>query len=231
MQSKKVKVLGISASPRVAEGVSHSDDMLMNLLNQVHIFGGEPDRIVLARKKIASCEGCYSTKPRKCTFPCVHTDDTNEVLMKISGADAIVFATPVYWGSASSLLHCLIENMTALENNRWEITDKTGRDPLEGKPFVLLASQLMEGATLMMSQISAALIQMGMFPLPYGFIFQHSLLVKRGVQLGLKLLGERRFAHTEIDIRLAARNLVGIAKLLKSANYRFDDDALRENEW
>jgi len=231
METEKIKVLGISASPRVAGGVSHSDKMLMELLNQVHIFGGKSDRIVLAKKKIASCEGCYSVKSSECVFPCIHTDDTNEVLTEIANADAIVFATPVYWGSASSLLHILIEKMTALENNRWKITDEIGRDPLEGKPFVIIASQLMEGATQMMSQTSTALVQMGMFPVPYGFIFQHSLLLKRGVRLGLRVIGERRFAHTEIDIRLAARNLVGLSTLLKNANYRFDDDAMREEDW
>ncbi|HLM84542.1 MAG TPA: flavodoxin family protein [Candidatus Bathyarchaeia archaeon] len=231
MQTEKIKILGISASPRAVKEKSHSDTLLSGLLDWVAGFGGEAKKILLAEKDIAQCEGCYSKGPRTCVYPCVHEDDTNAVLAEIEKADAIAFSTPVYWGSASSLLHCLIEKMTALENNRWEITNQTGRDPLEGKPFVILASQLMEGAMLMMSQISAALIQMGMFPLPYGFIFQHSLLEKRGVRLGLRLIGEKRFAYTGIDIRLAARNLVGIAKLLKNANYRFDDDALREHEW
>jgi len=228
----KIKVLGICASPRADSGHSHSHELMMELINQVHLFGGEPSRILLAQKKLRPCQGCYSIKPRECTFPCVHVDDdTNEILTEIMNTDALVFATPVYWGSASALLHILIEKMTALENNRWQLTDQFGRDPLEGKPFVILGSELMEGAALMMLQISWALIQMGMFPLPYGFTFQHSLFRNRGVQLAMKVIGEKRFNYAEGDIRLAARNLIGIAKLLKDANYRFDDDIEREKEW
>jgi len=228
----KIKVLGISASPRAVEiGASSSDQMLNRLLLQASEFGGDPKKIVLASKSLAPCKGCYSENPRNCTYPCALEDDTNEILSEIMRADALALATPVYWGFSSSHLSLLLEKLTALENNRWEITDKTGRDPLEGKPFAILASQLIEGATLMMSQVSNALVQMGMFPVPYGLIFRHSHLEKRSVRIGLRLLGERRFMHADVDIRLAARNLVGLASLIKDANYRFDDDAQREKEW
>jgi multimeric flavodoxin WrbA len=233
MEFDKIKVLGISASPRAIEmGKSLSDQMLSQLLHDVIKFGGEAKKIVLAQKIIAPCEGCYSAGIKNCTFPCVHEDDdTNEVLQEIINADAIAVASPVYWGAAWSELYKLLQKMTALENNRWDIFDEIGRDPLEGMPFAILASQLMEGATQMMSQISSAFISMGMFPVPYGLIFKHSLISKRGVSLGLRLIGERRFAHTEIDIRLAARNLVELPKLFKDAGYRFDDNANRETQW
>jgi len=232
MESDKIKVLGISASPRATEiGASLSDQMLGQLLHYAVEFGGEAKKIVLAQKIIAPCEGCYSKKPGDCAFPCIHEeDDTNEILSEIVRADALVLATPVYWGFAWSGLYALLQKMTALENSRWKIFDENGRDPLEGKPFAILTSQLMEGAIQTMSPISSALVQMGMFPVPYGLIFKHSLLSKRGVSLGLRIIGERRFAHTEIDIRLAARNLVELPKLLKNAGYRFDDDVRREKE-
>lgn len=229
----KIRILGISASPRAVEnGESLSDKMLSELLHHAIDFGGEAKKIVLASRVMEPCEGCYSAGIKKCTYPCVHDhDDTNEILSEIIRADALVLATPVYWGSAWSGLYALLQKMNSLENNRWKIFDETGRDPLEGKPFAILTSQLMEGATQVMSQISSALILMGMFPVPYGLIFKHSLTSKRGVALGLRIIGERRFAHTEIDIRLAARNLVGLSKILKNAGYRFDDDAKRETEW
>lgn len=232
MKPEKIKVLGISASPRAVEtGESLSDQMLGQLLHHAIDFGGEAKKIVLASKTLAPCEGCYSSGIKKCTYPCVHDDDdTDEILSEIIRADALVFATPVYWGSAWSGLYALLQKMTSLENNRWKIFDETGRDPLEGKPFAILTSQLMEGATMVMSQISSALILQGMFPVPYGLVFKHSLTSKRGISLGLRIIGERRFAHTEIDIRLAARNIVGLSKLLKNAEYRFDDDFQREKQ-
>jgi multimeric flavodoxin WrbA len=206
--------------------------LLSKLLEWVIHFGGEPKKIILAEKHIRYCEGCYSDAPHKCVYPCIHDDDdTNEILKDIADADALVVATPVYWGDADARWYALKEKMTSLENDRWNITDRAGRDPLEGKLFAVLASQLMEGATKAMDDISRVLVQMGMFPVPYGSIFQHSLLSKKGVQLALKILGEKRFAHAEIDIRLAARNLVGLSKLLKNANYCFDDDAMREEDW
>jgi multimeric flavodoxin WrbA len=232
----KVKVLGISASPRALEeniksdinhGTSLSDAMLLDLLDHVETFGGEAQIIRLAGKKLAPCAGCYSQEEKACVFPCIHADDdTNQILEEIMKADALAFATPIYWGSVSSLLRILIEKMTVLENDRWNIYDRTGRDPVEGKPYVLLATQISEGASLALSQMVWSLNNMGLIFLPYGFIYKQTILNRKIVKVGLRLIGERKFEWAENTLRLAARNLVLFTDAIK--NYSFDDCTERE---
>jgi multimeric flavodoxin WrbA len=222
------KILGVSCSPR--EGNSRSEEMLRKFMDYVEEFGGEPSTISLANKKISSCEGCYSetVSGEKCVFPCLHKDDTNQVLDLIIDCDGLVLATPIYWGGSSSLLRILIEKMTAIENNRQEIMEKTGREPLEGKPFVLLASQDSEGASLAHSQTVWGLNHMGMLLLPNSLIFEPALLERPIVRAGLRLMGIRKFEWIDNSIRLAARNIVLFADLLKKSDFRFDDYKVTE---
>jgi len=225
-KGKKVKVLGISCSPRRKEKdhkSSRSERLLERLMDYVDDFGGQTEIIRLADRLILPCEGCYSDSDdgSTCTFPCVHQDDTNLVLESIIDCDSLVFATPVYWGAPSSLLRILIEKMTALENNSKEIFGLDGREPLEGKPFVMLASQDAEGASLALSQTAWSLSQMGLMLLPYGMIFEPALLERPIVRIGLRLIGMRKFEWVENSIRLAARSLVEMPKRL--AGYSYDD--------
>lgn len=232
----KIKVLGISCSPRLVENGhkhSRSEKLLEKFMGYVRQFGGEGEIINLLKTGMKSCEGCASDSKdsRQCVFPCIHRDDrTNEILLEIIASDALVLATPIYWGSASSSLRILIEKMTSLENNRDEILKKFGRDPLEGKTFVVLASQDVEGASLALSQITWALTQMGLMLLPYGLIFKQAILEKRLVRIGLRILGIKKFEWIENTIRLAARNTVLLTSLIKQNNFRFDDHKVIESQ-
>jgi len=223
---KKVKILGISCSPRrEKEGhkSSRSEYLLEKLINYTEGFGGHVEIIRLSEKKIKICEGCYSDSKDglACTFPCIHQDDTNPVLQAIIDCDALVFATPIYWGGASSLFRMLIEKMTALENNAKDIFRATGREPLEGKIFALLASEDSEGASMALPQVAWAFNHMGMVLVPYGMIFEPALLKRPIVKAGLRLIGIRKFEWIENSIRLAARSLVLLPKQL--SGYQFDD--------
>lgn len=223
---RKPRILGISCSPRrekKGHKFSRSESLLEGLLRHVENFGGEAKMIRLADKIIMSCEGCYSDSEdgTKCTFPCVHEDDTNAILNEIVACDALALATSIYWGGPSSLLRILIEKMTSLENNSEEIFRTSGREPLEGKLFVLIASQDAEGASLALSQTVWALSHMGMMLLPYGMIFEPALLERPIVRMGLRLIGVRKFEWIENATRLAARSLVLLPSLL--AGYSFDD--------
>jgi len=216
----KIKVLCISASPRGAE--SESEKMLTQLMLWIKKYGGEAELLRLAEKNILQCEGCYSKTRHgeKCTYPCIHEgkDDTAEVLKEIVNADALAIATPIYWGSGSALIQRLIEKLTAVENNSDKFAG--GKDPLEGKPFLLMCSQESEGASLALSQISWALNHLGMVSLPW-HIFKQKILNRRIVRMGMRLIGERKFEWIDNTIRLGARNLVNVSKLLKG--YEFDD--------
>ena len=224
----KTKVLCLSGSLRAE--ASNSEKMLQLLMRYIREFGGEPTLIRLAEKNIIACEGCYS-KTRdgsKCTYPCIHDgkDDTQEVLRAIIASDAIAISTGVYWAGPSSLVQKLLEKMTAIENNERQIGESIGREPLSGKPFVLLASQEGEGASMALSQISWALSHMGFIFLPYGGIYKPALLERKLARVGLRLLNERKFEWIDNTIRLAVKNLVEIPRRLEG--FSFDDRQVQE---
>lgn len=107
-------IIGINASPRHrGEGVTN----LKRTLRFVEKYGGKTQLVHLIDLNIAVCEGCYSDSPKKCTYPCRHTDDTrwlHELLLK---ADGFILATPVNWFLPHALAVTFVSKLTALENN------------------------------------------------------------------------------------------------------------------
>lgn len=222
------RILGVSASPRGAKSRSHK--MLEGVLAHARSFGARTETIMLYDKKMQPCEGCVSDDDRKCVFPCIHEDDTNEILRAIINADAFVFATPVHWAAPSAFLKIMMDKMTAIEENHYEIAFRDGREPLLGKPSILLASQEGDGATMALSWLAGELREMGIWVLPWGQIFRPALLEKRIIRTGLLAINERKFEWIENTLRASARNLVLITELLKKSGYQWDDyDTIEPN--
>ncbi|MBU3901481.1 flavodoxin family protein [Patescibacteria group bacterium] len=222
-----VKILGISGSPRGTKSGSHK--MLEMVLSHARNFGAETKTIVLYEKKMRPCEGCVSDKDRECFFPCIHEDDdTNEVLQAMIDADAFVFATPVHWAAPSVFIKILMDKMTAIEEHHYKIAFKDGREPLLGKPCVLLASQEGDGATMALSWMAGELREMGVWTLPWGQIFKPALLERKIIRAGLRLINERKFEWIDNTLRAAGRNIVLVTKLFKESGYQWDDYDLIE---
>ena len=116
-------------------------------------------------------------------------------------ADAVVFATPVYWFSVSARMKALLERMTSMENQ--------GLLNL-GKPMVLLAVAEEEGASQALSQMLLPLSYMGFVLAPLGLVYAHH----RGA-VSLK-------GNTELmeDARIAGENLVLMAEKLRGTAFR-----------
>lgn len=68
-------------------------------------------------------------------------DDLTEVLQKILLADSVIFATPIWWGQASSLIQAVMERMTWFDD--WYI--KNNINALYGKTFGLIVSGTDDG--------------------------------------------------------------------------------------
>ena len=150
-----VRILGIAGSPRDKKR-SSSYKMLETVLKHARNFGAETKAIILCEKNLKQCEGCLSNKKDGYVFPCIHQDDdTNEVLRAMIDADAFVFATPVHWSAPSTAIKILFDKMVALEGSRYKIAFKEGREPLLGKPCVLLASQEGGGANVALSWMAS----------------------------------------------------------------------------
>ena len=84
--------------------------------------GAETRLLRLSGLRFRACEGYYSKSARACTWPCSITqmDPADEMEQVYEGivhwADAILVATPIRWGSASSLYFKMVERMNCIQN-------------------------------------------------------------------------------------------------------------------
>jgi len=121
----KPRVLGISttamdeANPRF----STSDALLEHALSHAGASLGADTRLIRLRElRFRPCEGNYSKAARACTWPCAITerDPADQLAAVYEGlvhwADVVLVATPIRWGSASSLYFKMAERMNCIQN-------------------------------------------------------------------------------------------------------------------
>ena len=122
--SGPLRLAGISttamdeANPRF----SGSDHLLGHAIAAAARHGAQTRLIRLSALKFRACEGYYSKAARACTWPCSITqmdsadqmDQVYEAL--VHWADAIVIASPIRWGAASSLYFKMAERLNCVQN-------------------------------------------------------------------------------------------------------------------
>src|SRR5476651_143205 len=107
-----------AANPRF----SGSDHLLNHALEAAAEQGAETKLIRLNELKFRSCEGYYSKSALACTWPCSITqmDDSDEMDQVyetfVHWADAIIVASPIRWGTASSLYFKMAERLNCVQN-------------------------------------------------------------------------------------------------------------------
>lgn len=119
-----VRVCGISTTvmDRKHPRRSTSEHLLAIALEEAQNLACETRLIRLDDLQFRHCEGFYSKSARACTWPCSITqmdpsdqmDQVYEAL--VHWADVIVIATPIRWGSASSLYYKMIERCNCIQN-------------------------------------------------------------------------------------------------------------------
>lgn len=118
------RVLGISttamdtANPRY----STSDALLDEALRHAATGGADTQTLRLRELAFRPCEGNYSKAARACTWPCAITErDPDDQLTAVyeglvHWADVVLIATPIRWGSASSLYYKMAERLNCVQN-------------------------------------------------------------------------------------------------------------------
>lgn len=131
-QAGPIRVLGISTTVMTADHprYSTSEALLESALDHARSELGCETQLQRARDlSFRACEGFYSKAARACTWPCSITqmdpDDQMEQIYEgvVHWADVILVATPIRWGSASSLYFKMIERMNCIQNQE-TIADK-----------------------------------------------------------------------------------------------------------
>ncbi|MEW6451131.1 MAG: Rieske 2Fe-2S domain-containing protein [Pseudomonadota bacterium] len=106
------------ANPRF----SGSDHLLNHALEAAKKRGAETRMIRLSELKFRACEGYYSKSALACTWPCSITqmdsaDQMDRVYeAMVHWADAIIIASPIRWGAASSLYFKMAERLNCVQN-------------------------------------------------------------------------------------------------------------------
>jgi multimeric flavodoxin WrbA/nitrite reductase/ring-hydroxylating ferredoxin subunit len=119
-----IRVAGLSttAMDKGAPRYSGSDDLLVSALKAAETQGAETQLIKLNDLKFRACEGYYSKAAHACTWPCSITqmrpkDELTPVYEAlVHWADAVIIATPIRWGQASSLYFRMAERLNCIQN-------------------------------------------------------------------------------------------------------------------
>ncbi|MGE3172543.1 MAG: Rieske 2Fe-2S domain-containing protein [Planctomycetota bacterium] len=142
------RVLGISttAMDEAHKRPSTSEMLLDDALQHARTALGLETRLLrLSELSFRACEGFYSKSAHACTWPCSITqmDASDQMEQVYEGlvhwCDVVLVATPIRWGTASSLYHKMVERMNCVQN---QITIKDTvlvRDKVAG--FVITGGQ------------------------------------------------------------------------------------------
>jgi nitrite reductase/ring-hydroxylating ferredoxin subunit/multimeric flavodoxin WrbA len=124
-QPGPLRVVGISTSPmdKVLRRYSTSEHLLEAALKHAGTTLKAQTKLIKLRDlRFHHCGGFYSIDEHACTWPCTFTqfDETDQLSdvyeALVFWADVVLIASPVRWGSASSLYYKMAERLNCMEN-------------------------------------------------------------------------------------------------------------------
>jgi len=145
------------------------------------------------------------------------------VLKKLVAADIIIFATPIWWGTHSSLIQRVVERMDALNDELLE----TGKSELANKVGGMVITGAEDGAENIIGNLANFLIWNGMTLPPACSI---SFLGDYTGETRESLLRKFRSQKSTASMcRTMTRNLVFFARLLRENNIPQDEGGISQN--
>lgn len=131
-----MKIVIINGSARKGNTLTAIEAFVKGASEKNEIEVIEPDKL-----QIAPCKGCGVCQ---CYQGCVDSDDTNPTVEKITAADMILFATPVYWWGMSAQLKLVIDKCYCrglqLKNKKVGVII-VGGSPIDSIPYELICKQ------------------------------------------------------------------------------------------
>lgn len=105
-----MKIMTILGGPKTKGNTAGALAMLERELGDGH----EIDRVNLPELEFTGCQGCYQCQRKPDEASCVVRDGATDVLKRIVGADAIVYAAPLYMWGIPSNMRALLERHLSL---------------------------------------------------------------------------------------------------------------------
>ena len=175
--------------------------------------------IRLDELKFRHCEGYYSKSARACTWPCSITamdaaDEMEQVYEAfVHWADVILVATPIRWGSASSLYYKMIERCNCIQNQE----TIAGRVLLRNKVAGFIVTGGQDNVQGVVGQLLTFFAELGcQFP-------QHPFIAHSRGWTAEDMENNIRVVEQSQELRDGARGLarrcVDMAKLFLSGNH------------
>lgn len=107
-----MKVLGIVGSPRKN---GNTEILMKEVLKAAQDAGFETEMFLMSEHQVTPCDACGSCFK---VGACVVQDDMQELYAMMESADAIVFSSPVYFGTVSAQLKAVMDRTFALLQRR-----------------------------------------------------------------------------------------------------------------
>lgn len=129
-----MKVLAINASPRIK---GNTDLLLDRVLEGARSKGADTEKIILNRLKFVPCQEC---KDMPNDGSCNVQDDMQDVYRKIRGADAVIFASPIFFGSLSAQAKMMIDRFQCAWRAKYILKKDNGYKKITGAFICVEAS-------------------------------------------------------------------------------------------
>jgi len=107
-----MRVIGIVGSPRKN---GNTEILMKEALTVAREAGCETEMFLLSGKQVAPCDACGTCFD---VGGCVVQDDMQDLYGLMDRADAVIFGTPVYFGSVSAQLKTVMDRTFALLRQR-----------------------------------------------------------------------------------------------------------------
>jgi multimeric flavodoxin WrbA len=126
------KLLAIVGSPRKG---GNSDVLVDEAIAAFREAGGEAEKVFLSSLHINPCQGCGACSHGEgLDSVCIQQDDMTDLYEKMFGADALLWATPIYMWAPTAQMKAYLDRHHPLgdyQNTRWQRA-------LNGKPVGLV---------------------------------------------------------------------------------------------
>ncbi|MDR0919903.1 MAG: flavodoxin family protein [Oscillospiraceae bacterium] len=114
-----MKIVGVVGSKRKN---GNTETAVKIALQTAQNIGAEVDIILISQMNINPCDGCGECKTKECHIE----DDMSLALSKLIEADAIILASPVYYGSVAGGFKCFLDRCRPLKQQGNKLSGKIG---------------------------------------------------------------------------------------------------------
>lgn len=129
-----MKIICLLGSPRKS---GNSATVAARLMARAGLLGAEVETICLNDLNYRGCQACYACKTG--SEVCVLKDDLTPVLAKVQAADALVLASPVYYGDISGQLKTFVDRTFGfLKPEYYARPDCSRLEPGKGMAMILI---------------------------------------------------------------------------------------------